>query len=142
MKSGIGWIGALHWIEIRSHSAPPSPGEPRLFKLTPEMTQYGVIGYIAGESGSISWEPFPFSGSVLEIFADDAEAGLITIRFSGDAYNILVGTSLRIDGVLYVEYDEPNYDPGDNVTDVFYIVADGAVVLEEGVEYEVEFIKA
>lgn len=134
----IGWIKKLQWI---NKGEIYDAGQANPFYLIPDNTQYGVVGYVAGESGEISGQPFPYSNSVVQIIADDESTGFITFRFSGDAYNLLAGTTLKVDGVEYAPYDEPNYDEGENVTDMAYTLPDSLGVFTAGVSYLIEFVR-
>lgn len=136
MHKPLSWIGQLRWVNEDGGS----PLVPGVFGLVPELTQYGLVGYERGVIGSISREPFPDSTSLLLIIVDDEDLSMVTMRFSGDASALLSGTRLSIDGQIYEPYDEPNYDAGEDVTDMAYNIP-GVAVFTAGATYQVEFIR-
>lgn len=140
MYQKLGWINKLKFIN-EGGDVPPDPNESNEFTLIPDLTEFGVVGYIAGQTGSISGQPFPNRSNIIQIVADEQDFGLITIRFSGDAYEILNGTSLKIDGIVYYPYDEPNYDAGEDVTDMAYVLTDPSPVFVAQQQYTIEFIR-
>ena len=138
----IGWIKKIKWISSGGGDNPPPPVSNQDFILSAArlFDMPGLNGYVRDQAGSVSRQPFPLSSSVIVIISDENGLGLITCRFSGDAQSLLSGKSLSVDGVIYPQYDEPNYDEGDNVTDVAFTITEGIQVFEVGQQYTIKFI--